>query len=87
MTKQLEEVAGQRKKLIALHMKNLIDESELAVELGILNEKTVDLEQNIAAEKAEGQVSDIPKDDIKEVISNLSQEFNHYGLKVHRMTG
>lgn len=39
MTKQLEEIAGRRKKLIALHMKNLIDEDELAVELNMLKKK------------------------------------------------
>ncbi|WP_353740116.1 recombinase family protein [Desulfobacter postgatei] len=85
ITKQLEDVADQRKKLIALHMKNLIDEGELAAELKILNEKKADLEQNIAAEKAESQVSEISKDDIREVINNLSQEIKYASPEKLRM--
>jgi site-specific DNA recombinase len=85
LEKQLHELTAQRKKLISLHLKNLIDENELNTELGTLTERKKDLEEAIKKVEAENQADKISKDDIRKVIANLSQEIKHASPDTLRM--
>ncbi len=85
LEKQLQELTIQRKKLIALHMKNLIDENELDMELQTLKEHKTGIEEEIKKIEGENQATNISKDDIKKVIENLSQEIHHASPDTLRM--
>ncbi len=77
LEKQLEKTGIQRKKLIHLHMKELIDDNDLEAELQALNERKIGLTDAIEETLAENQGADISKADIRKTIVNLTGEIKH----------
>ena len=85
IVKHLVEVKAQKKKLVGLHLKNLIDEDELNTELLALNEQITAIKDGIKQIKTENQAIDITPEDVKKVIKELSQEIKHASPDTLRM--
>ncbi len=85
LMKRLEAVKAQKKKLIALHLKNFIDSDELGAELQALNERKDLLQADIKQTEANNETMEIPKAQIKKVIKDLSQEIKHASPDTLRM--
>ncbi len=77
LEKQLEKINVHRKKLIHLHMKELIDDNDLEAELQALNERKTALTEAIKELRKENQGADISKAEIRKTIENLADEIKH----------
>jgi site-specific DNA recombinase len=85
LQKQLEKIGLKRKKLIHLHMNELIDNSDLETELQVLNKQKKALTETIQETLASNQGTDISKVAIKKTIKNLSLEIKHTDPNILKM--